>query len=726
VKHSFVHRTAGGLTIPFVIVIGVLLAGVGSARAAKNAMVEVGFVGVPPPNFQNVLLNVQSVRVNPDVNAAPGNGKWQSIPVPPGIGNAGQNADLQIDLNASQNTPQIFNTAGVQTGTYRIVELRLDPNNPGTLVPDCPQTSPPISNPSTTADGCINYPIQLASGTNVITFSNADGLIFPANKIMTPLILQVSMSAPVPPTVPGGAYTVAITLTTPPTNAAETGTVTGSVNVNGGSGSGTSPSGKVRKLAVTAEAIGTNTAIASTPVKNGQYTLILPAASTFGTLYDIAVAGGTDTYAAQRLLPLYQGAKIQADFIGSNSLTGSQTLGNLTGTISDNCVATKPIVGATLQLLIPPDSISSPSSTFCLDSPEQCVAVATANTDNTGYFPLPGTITIPAEFQNVPPAPKSNVNGAYAMEITAPGYDSLIVQAKPSSNSKGGTCAPQDSAAGTTFTACNLALNTGYITGAIPIVPPVPGQTTLVQVFAEDAGTNNIESALPMPITVTSSNAGAVGYTLNVPPSVSTFDLFATTIDTYQGISDPYPGHTIVVKSGVPGPAEPSKPGACSTATPTPFEQPIDCIGHGSVTGTVGNANLGTSVVLSKQDTYSGDFVAITNTLVQNQLPNSTPSNNYSFCAPADTYELQEWQLPTPDPDATPSSSPTASPVADTSVIITISTPLSAGGASPTPTPAIKCPTTCENPDGTCPGICSNVIQPLPPGPPTPSATPTL
>ena len=714
-KHFFVHRTAGGLIVAFVIVIGVLLAGVGSARAAKNAMVEVGFVGVPPPNFQNVLLNVQSVRINPDVSAAPGNGKWQTIPVPPGIGNAGRNADLQIDLNASQNTPQIFNTAGVQAGTYRIVELRLDSNNPGTLVPDCPNGPGTIANPSNTADGCISYPIQLTNDTNVITFSNADGLIFPANKIMTPLILQVSMSAPVPPTVPGGAYTVTVTLTTPPTNAAETGIVTGSVNVNGSKGSGSSPSGKVRKLAVTAEAIGTNTAIASTPVKNGQYTLILPAASTFGTLYDIAVAGGADTYAAQRLLPLYQGQQINAEFTGSNSLTGSQTLGNITGTISDNCVATKPIVGATLQLLIPPDNISSPPSTFCYDSPDQCVAVATANTDNTGYFPLPGTITIPAEFENVPVVPKKT---PYVMQVTAPGYDPLVVYAVPTSNSKAGTCSTD----GTTFTTCDLALNTGYITGAIPIKQPVPGQTILVQVFAEDAGTNNIESALPMPITVTSSNGGTIGYTLNVPPSVSTFDLFATTIDTYQGVTDPYPGHTIVVKSGVTGPAEPSGPGACSTATPTPFDQSIDCIGHGSVTGIVGNANLGTSVVLSKQDTYSGDFVAITNTLVQNQLPNLTPSNNYSFCAPADTYQVQEWQLPTPDANATPSSSPTASPVPDTAAIVMIPLPPSAGGPSPTPTPAIRCPTTCENPDGTCPGICSNVIQPLPPAP---SPTPT-
>ncbi|MGD0672482.1 MAG: hypothetical protein ABSB13_10415 [Candidatus Binatus sp.] len=718
-KHSFVHRTAGGLIVAFVIVIGVLLAGVGSARAAKNAMVEVGFVGVPPPNFQNVLLNVQSVRINPDVSAAPGNGKWQTIPVPPGIGNAGRNADLQIDLNASQNTPQIFNTAGVQAGTYRIVELRLDSNNPGTLVPDCPNAPGTIANPSNTADGCISYPIQLA-GNNVITFSNADGLIFPANKIMTPLILQVSMSAPVPPTVPGGAYTVTITLTTPPTNAAETGIVTGSVNVNGSKGSGSSASGKIRKLTVTAEAIGTNTAIASTPVKNGQYTLILPAAATFGTLYDLAVAGGADTYAAQRLLPLYQGQQINAEFTGSNSLTGGQTLGNITGTISDNCVATKPIVGATLQLLIPPDPPNPNSSVDCSvpGNAPLCVAVATANTDNTGYFPLPGTISIPAEFENVPVVPKKT---PYVMEVTAPGYDPLFVYAVPTSNSKGGTCAPIGSTT-PTFGACDFALNTGYITGAIPIEPPVPGQTTLVQVFAEDAGTNNIESALPMPITVTSSNGGTIGYTLNVPPSVSTFDLFATTIDTYQGVTDPYPGHTIVVKSGVTGPAEPSKPGACSTATPTPFDQSIECIGHGSVTGIVGNANLGTSVVLSKQDTVSLDFVAITNTLVQNQLPNLTPSNNYSFCAPADTYQVQEWQLPTPEADATPSSSPTASPVPDTAAIVMIPLPPSAGGPSPTPTPAIRCPTTCENPDGTCPGICSNVIQPLPP---TPSPAPT-
>ncbi len=723
-KDLFVHRVARGPIVSLITVICVLLGGAGPARAGKSAQVEVGFVGVPPtsssgtPIYQNILLNVRSVRINPNVAAAPGNSKWQSIPVPPAIGGSGQNADLQIDLNTSQNIPQLFNTAGVKPGTYRIAELLLDSANPGSIVPNCPQAPPLGAN----NDGCINYPIQLAANTNVITVSNPTGLIFPAKGTVTPLILQVSMTINSAPTTPGGAYTVTIGLATLPAN--PLGTVTGSVKVNAGTGSGSSPTGKLLKLAVTAEAIGTNTPIASALVKNGVYTLELPAAGGpaapgFGTLYDLAVAGGADTYAADRLVPLYPGQQISQE---NFTITGNQTLGNITGTITDNCVATKAIAGATLQLLIPPDSIANPSSTFCIDSPEQCVAVAAAYTDNAGNFPLPGTLSTPPAFANVPPAPKSNLNGAYAMEITAPGYDPLIVQAKPSSGTSkkgGGTCAPGDSPSGTAFTACNLALNTGYITGTIPIIPPNPGQTTLVEVFAEDAGTNNIVSALSSPVTVRSSSKSPVSFTLNVPTallplaSFRKFDLFATTIDTYQGVSDPYPGHTIAVLSDVTGPAAPSAPGACSIATTAfPPDQTITCVGHGSVAGLVGNADLGTSVVLSKQDGL-GNFVQITNTQVQNQSPNTGPNNLYSFCAPADIYWLQTVQMPAPSPDVTPLVSPTPEPMATPTISVIIPPPPSAGGPSPTPTPAIKCPTTCSHADGTCPGLCNPVRQPL-------------
>ena len=190
------------------------------------------------------------------------------------------------------------------------------------------------------------------------------------------------------------------------------------------------------------------------------------------------------------------------------AVTGNQVLGNITGTVSDGCVANKTMSGATLQLLVPPDPIAKmkppPAANFCVISPDQCISVATANTDMTGGFPLPGTPTTPTAFANVPILAKDK---SYVMEVTAPGYDPLFVLAQPGNGTNkkgGGTCSIDG---GSTFKACNLRMTTGYIAGAFPIVAPNPGQTAPVQVFAEDHDTNNIESALPMGITI-SSNQG--------------------------------------------------------------------------------------------------------------------------------------------------------------------------------------------------------------------------
>ena len=737
VKDFFAYRTARSLIVPIFVVTCVLLGGVQPASAGKKAMVAVGFVGTPPPGFQNVLLNVQAVRINPNVNAGPSSGKWQSIPTPPGIGGKDQSAILQMDLNTSQNVPELFNTAPVRSGTYRTAEILLDTNNPGSLIQNCPQSSP-IGDKNT--DGCINQPIALNNGDVITVSSDAmGGLVAPGNGKVAQLVLQVNMVVNQAPTSPGGAYLVTVTLGVPPLNLM--GSVSGSVTVKPGTGTGMGAIGKVRKLAVTAEDIGTGIAISSANVSNGQYNLLLPAAGGilaspfgFGTLYDLAVAGGDNSYAAERLVPLYPGQQLPPI---NFTVTGNQTLGNLTGSLTDNCVAGKAIVGATLQLLVPPDSNSTAN---CLGTPSeraQCVTVALANSDNAGDFPLPGTITIPSQFQNVPAAPKTNLNNAYALQISAPGYNTMVVQAKPSNGTGkkgGGMCAPIGS---TTFSQCNLAMNTGYITDTIPIIPPPPGQTTLVQVFAEDHGTNNIESALSMPIVVRNSQSGPITFTLNVPTNdiiPQGFDLFASTIDLYQGTADPYPGHTIAVKSDVLGPGPALTPHACNTATPPPFDQVIDCVGHGSITGTVANANLGTSVILSKQDTDTGHSVQITNSMVENQAPASGPSpaNNYSFCAPADTYEVQTAQIAVPSPSVVPMGTPT--PVLnDDAVSVTIppaakvsgptATPTAGGptptatssGPTPTATPTVapKCPTTCSNPDGSCPGICNNVFQPL-------------
>jgi hypothetical protein len=396
------------------------------------------------------------------------------------------------------------------------------------------------------------------------------------------------------------------------------------------------------------------------------------------------------------------------------TLKTNQPLGSITGTITDGCTNGIPIAGATIQLLKAPLGASI-TDADCINpvTAPQCVTVASANTNNAGLFPLPGTITLPSVFESVPVLTGTD---RYAMEISAPGFDPTFTLANATTGRKGGDCNPDTTSK--TFVPCNFALTRGTISGVFPIVAPIPGETILVQVFAEDAGTNNIVSALPKPILVRSTSGNTINFSINVPtapiPPATTglrrFDLFATTIDLFQGVSDPYQGHTIAVipNNGHDGPAPPSG-GTCNTVSGPDFSSSdtITCVGHGSVTGTVANPNLGTSVVLSKND------VQITNTPVQNQPPNLSASSSFAFCAPGDSYTLQRLQLPTPIADVAPSAAPTpflTGPIVDVTIPVA---PL-VGGPTPTPTPALKCPTTCSNKGGTCPGICNNVGTTLP------------
>ena len=332
VKDFFVHRIALRPTLPFVIAIFLLLGATTPALAGKASRVQIGFMAapiMPTGQYQNVLLNVIGVRINQHIGAAPTGGGWQKIPVPPGLGGSGANAELQIDLNSLQNVPQLFNTASVRTEPYKIVQLLLDSSNPGYLIPNCP-TSPPAGGNS--SDGCINYPI-VVNNPNGITFSNPDKsvLIPTTSGTLTSFIMQLSVTITNFPTAPGGAYTVTVAVT-PVTNPV-TGNVTGQINVKPGTGTGTSSGGKLRKLSVTAEAIGSNTQIAMAQIKpaggnncppapGGCFTLTLPAAGGlntspnpgFGTLYDLAVSGGAATYAAARLPPLYPGQSLTSNF----------------------------------------------------------------------------------------------------------------------------------------------------------------------------------------------------------------------------------------------------------------------------------------------------------------------------------------------------------------------------------------------------------------------------
>jgi len=279
--------------------------------------VEIGFLGVPPPHFQNVLLNVQAIRINPKANAAPNDPKWQRIGVAAGIGQGGGNApELQIDLNNSQNIPQLFNTQKVRPGTYKIAQLILDPNNPGTLIPDCPNAGTP--------EGCINYPIQLTdAGAPINLIAQNPSLISPSKDALAPLTIQLTMTINTAPVAPGAPY---------PRHHHD--------------GRSDKPGHRddyrtsrdwfwdQREASPQTDCDCPNRSertpeIASGPINsNGDYTLILPAANDFGTLYDLAVGGGGDSYAAARLAPLFPDGFINQDFPG---LQTNQTLGSITG-----------------------------------------------------------------------------------------------------------------------------------------------------------------------------------------------------------------------------------------------------------------------------------------------------------------------------------------------------------------------------------------------------------
>src|ERR1700733_3041461 len=205
----------------------------------------------------------------------------------------------------------------------------------------------------------------MLTNTNRITGVDPNGVVSAKKGKLSQLILKVTLGSLVPPTVSGGAYTGTVTITAPTTPIL--GTITGTVNVTGTPPSPSSGSNKIRKLSVTAEAIGTNTPIATAPVKSGSYTLFLPAANNFGTLYDLAVTGGGTHLAAQRLAPLFplSNQPLAADF----KIGGPSSRGNLSRQVTHGSKINKPIVGATLAILLPPDVNNTAD---CTINPEEC------------------------------------------------------------------------------------------------------------------------------------------------------------------------------------------------------------------------------------------------------------------------------------------------------------------------------------------------------------------
>jgi hypothetical protein len=667
--------------------------------AVGTGNLQIGLTGTivnpstaPNQRFRNVYLNVQRVLVNASATASATGGGWVSIPLPLGTSSHDiKSTDLQVDLNNIQNIPQLLNMILVKATDYRFIQIDLDPARPGSIVPLC---SPGGGG---SLEGCTPYPIQLQNTTGQV--EPISGTTVTLNGTAS-LIINLELTIESAPTTAGQNYVATVNVSQAPQQ--QLGTVSG--NIAGGEL--IKPNiAKIDNLSVTAEVAGTNTFVASaTPDQGGNYTLILPAApniadQSVGSLYDVYVSGGGVTYAAQRLPPLYPGNTIAQNF----NVTPEQKLGTIAGSISDPCTGLA-IAGANVQLLIPP---ATNTSLNCADSSQtaQCVSVATAATDNTGVFPLTGQVKIPGPFNNVP-VPATGAT-PYALEISAPGYDTTYTNALPTIPPPGTTVLHGGLCGTTTPNAkCNFALTSGQITGAVSLTgAPSGNQAVLVEVFAEESGTNNVVAALSEPLLFKSTQAGPIPFSMTVPTLYSAFDFYATAFDLYQGQPDPYTGHTILTESGVTG-FNNVVPTCGSVPLTMTFPETMNCTGHSSVSGSFVNPTSNTTAILSKNDVQlmpSGPGPVL-------QLGTNPSNPTYAFCAPGDSYTITRYDVTNPSPGATPSSTPT--PVAGASEAIMLPTPVPTASAG-------VCPTTCFNPSppapsGTCPGVCNGqVASPL-------------
>ena len=685
--------------------------GLAAAQSSPKGYLQIGFTatitngsGLPTQRFKNVYLNVQQVRVNEISGAAPGSTGWQLIPAPLGLPPQ-NNVDLQVDANNVQNVPLLFNTVLATPNTYKQVEVDLDPATPGKIVPLCP-------GPSGVVEGCTPYPVILQSTVGE-SFS-IPGISVSPNQLTT-LIINLGVTVVSAPTssVPVANTSVnkyVISFQGSQATTQQLATISGIIGTNGAPFP-THLNG-VRNLSVTAEIAGTNNIVSTaTPDSAGNYTLQLPAAPTIGTYYDVYVAGGSSTYAADRFGPLFPGQSITY----SPEVTPKQRIGTISGRIVDACTNLA-LQGATVQLLLP----QAGQSTNCAANPGQCVVVATASTDVIGGFPLPGQIQTPGVFNSIP------LPGPYTLEVSAAGYDTTFISGSPTVPPQGepirlgGTCT-----IGGTPQNCNFSLTSGKLSGTVSLTSnPVPNQSVVVQVFAEQSGSNNLVSALQTPLVFTNSGSMSQTFTMNVPTTLSTFDLFATSIDLNQGVTDPYTGHTILVQSGVKGFGG-TVPSCSSAPLTADFAESMDCTGHGSISGIFSNPSSATTALLSKLGA-NGLPVALMPVGVQGPVAASgtTPANpTFSFCAAGLGPEPDEGSYvisrfdppPAPAPTATPGGSPSPGPSTTPTPIAGPTTAVVAPTMLPQPSPTgTPCPSTCFSGSGTssCPGVCNNVQLP--------------
>lgn len=575
--------------------------GSGATPVPTMGTAEIGFIDSPSSGFQQIVLNVQAIRLNPstDPNVSETDPNWVTINAPAGAGAAGE---LAVDLNAIQNNARVFNTQEIPAQTYHQIELLLDPNTPGTIIPNCPKTAGPL-------EGCIPYNVAVTPGTG-LRLLVSQGIPVTANGF-TPLVLDLSVNSIQAPTAPGGIYILGIGYNLAPTSvlASLSGTVTAS-------------SGSLSKSeTVSAELTGTNQVVAHTPLTlssstQADFNLTVPAA-TNGTAYDLYVSGGNATYdSLKAVMATRNGSITSLDF----SVKGQAPTRELGGTITDS-TSGAPIAGATVNLLQAP----SGSSADCAASPVDCVVMASTATTAAGQYGFG--------------AP----DGDYTVQIENTGTDTVLSDVTVGSGTL--SCS-----GATTSGTCDFALTSTTISGTLTLAPPpASGTNKLITIMAEKRGTTQLEGINYVTVP---SGVSSVPFTIQVPTGISAFDLIATSQDTYLGVPTQYTGHTIGVAANV-------QPGASPDVT-------LTCGGHGSIVGAANSSDAGTQIILSMTDPSNNLPVELMETgtgPATDASGNPSPNANaFSFCAPPGAYQLQRMEVTQVGPTST--ASPVGTPQA--------------------------------------------------------------
>ena len=566
----------------------------GAAPAPAGAgNVEIALADSPSSSFQQLALNVVSVRFNPssNLNISESDKQWETIlPQPPSSGLSPNEAI--IDLNSLAMQAQIFGTGRLKTKTFGQVELVLDPIAPGSVVPVC---SPAVPAPFP-GEGCISYPMKLLKpGTNL----RAAISLTVKSKQLSTLVLDIAPTiASPPPADSNGFYTIDPTMTV------------AQVNNFLATVSGTVVKGAANNEKITAEIAGTNQIVITVGTQaNGTFTLGLPAVAA-GTAYDLFASGPNTSLVPLANEVFTPGATSLGDLKPHKPQAGA----TLSGTIVDKRTGVG-IQGVTLDVLTP-----ATTGADCTKAPPTgCVVVATGATTAGGSYQVPSVKGVtPPPFNQIP----AGMGTKYTLRISASGYDSMITAIDSA------TTILKCPDSGATDKKCNFSLTRGQINGNVTLAAMNTGSPLDVLVMAEQSNTNNLAGVTTATIPTGSTSTP---FTLLVPTTktIATLDLFTSAKDQFGGKPENATGHSIAVLQGIPSPTEST---ACSMPVSLGSDLgPMACVGHGSVSGTASLFDQNTMIVLSKGGVQ----------LMESQV---SAGGAYNFCAPADTYKLQRFE----------------------------------------------------------------------------------